>query len=65
VTRLYHPGDGSPIVLGWDPGVSVPRLQLADLAGRSIPVTVRAKGPLLEVRPRHPLQSGVYIARIP
>lgn len=65
LTPLYHAGDGSPITLGWDPDRSLPALQLITPTGRLVPVTVEAAGPLLRIRPRVHLQSGVYFARIP
>jgi serine protease AprX len=65
ISRLYHPGGRNPIILGWAPGRPKPDLQLIDLSGRRIPVTVRAAGALLMLQPKRPLQTGVYIARIP
>ncbi|MDB5051932.1 MAG: C-terminal target protein [Fibrobacteres bacterium] len=65
ISRLYHSGGENPIILGWDPGRPKPDLQLIDLSGRRIPVTVLKSGVLLMLRPKHPLQTGVYIARVP
>lgn len=65
LSPLYHPGDGSPITLGWDPAKPVPDLQLITPAGRLVPVTVEAAGPLLRIRPRVHLKTGVYFARVP
>ncbi|HKP95067.1 MAG TPA: S8 family serine peptidase [Fibrobacteria bacterium] len=64
LARLYHSGGESPIVLGWDPGRPKPALQLIDLSGRRIPVTVRASGAVLVVAPEHSLRTGIYIARV-
>jgi serine protease AprX len=62
---LYHAGDGSPITLGWDPEKPVPALQLISPIGRLVPITVEAEGPLLRIRPKGHLQTGIYFARVP
>ncbi|MDQ3003358.1 MAG: S8 family serine peptidase [Fibrobacterota bacterium] len=65
VTRHYHSGGSGPILMEWLPGTSQPELELVDVTGRRIPITVRSLGAQLLVKPNHPLQTGVYIARIP
>lgn len=65
ITRHYHSSGSGPIFLDWIPGTPQPQLELIDVTGRRIPVTVRTLGTQLLVEPDHPLQTGVYIARIP
>jgi serine protease AprX len=63
--RHYHSGGKGPIFMDWSPGTPAPDLELIDVTGRRIPVTVRLSGARLLVEPVRPLQTGVYIARIP
>ncbi len=65
LARIFHSGGGSPIFLGWDPAKPKPALQLIDLGGRLIPVTVLSAGSLLSLQPDRSLRSGIYIVRIP
>lgn len=64
LARFYHSGGDNPIVLGWDASRPKPGIQLIDLAGRRIPVTVRASGALLMLETKRSLRTGVYIARV-
>lgn len=64
LARLYHAGGTLPLVIDWDPERANPTLQLIDLRGRLIPIKVSALGTRLFVVPEHPLQTGIYIARI-
>jgi serine protease AprX len=64
LARLYHQGGLAPLVIDWDPERPNPTLQLIDLRGRLIPIQVSMGGAQLFVQPGHPLQTGIYIARI-
>ena len=63
--RFFHPDDGSPISLVWDPARGRPPLELVDVRGRRVPVAVSQAGPILTLRPLQRLPGGVYIAHIP
>jgi serine protease AprX len=66
LTRLYHAGGTTPMVIDWDPDRLNPALELIDLRGRLIAIKVSksGSGTQLFVEPEHPLQTGIYIARI-
>ncbi len=64
LSRLYHTGGLDPILLDWEPGKPAPALQLLDLSGRQIAIAVTPVGARLFVQPQHPLQTGIYIARV-
>jgi serine protease AprX len=64
LARLYHVGGTVPLVIDWDPDRPNPTLQLIDLRGRLIAIRVSTSGTQLFVEPEHPLQTGIYIARI-
>jgi subtilisin family serine protease len=64
LSRLYVRGGVGPIILNWEPGAAKPSLQLMDLSGRLIPISVTAVGPQLFVQPARALQTGIYIARV-
>jgi serine protease AprX len=62
--RIYHAGGRDPLFIPRNFGDPLPRLDLADLSGRRIAVTVSIFGPTVLIRPEHDLRTGVYIARI-
>lgn len=62
---LFHPGGSGPIYLAWEPGRPQPPLELVDLSGRRIPVSVRMAGSILALRPDRRLPTGIYMARVP
>lgn len=63
--RLFHEGGRGPIFVAWDPRRPQPSLELVDLAGRRVPVSVKLSGSVLALRPGRRLPAGVYVARIP
>jgi serine protease AprX len=62
--RLYHAGGLNPLFIPRNSLDSKPNLQLLDLGGRRIAVTVQIYGPTLWIQPQHELRTGVYLARI-
>jgi serine protease AprX len=63
--RLFHPGGKGPIFLAWDPSRPRPRLELVDLSGRRVPISVKQSGSVLALLPDRRVPTGVYMARIP
>ncbi|MBW8888464.1 MAG: S8 family serine peptidase [Fibrobacteres bacterium] len=63
--RLFHPGGEGPIFVAWDPHRAQPPLELTDLSGRRVPISVNLSGSVLALKPARNLPTGVYMARIP
>jgi len=63
--QFYHPGGEGPIFLEWDPHRPQPPLELTDLSGRRVPISVKLSGSILALRPQRTMSTGIYIARVP
>lgn len=64
-SRVFHPGGEGPIFLEWDPHRPQPPLEMVDLSGRRVPISVQLSGSVLALKPSRNLPTGVYMARIP
>ena len=62
--RLYHGGGRIPLFIPRNSKDPLPKLELVELSGRRIPVTVQILGPTLSIEPEHDLRTGVYMVRI-
>jgi serine protease AprX len=63
--RVFHPGGRGPIFLAWDPHLAQPPLQLVDVSGKRVTVSVTLSGSVLALKPERGLSTGIYLARIP
>lgn len=63
--RVFHSGGRGPIFVTWDARGTLPPLQLTDVSGRRVPISVTQSGSLLALKPDRFLPTGVYIARVP
>jgi serine protease AprX len=63
--RLFHPGGKGPIFVAWDRKRPQPPLELVDLSGRRVPISVKLSGSVLALQPDRRLPGGIYVAHIP
>ena len=63
--RVFHSGGRGPIFVAWDPRRALPPLQLTDVSGKRVPISITQSGSLLALKPDRLLPTGVYIARVP
>lgn len=63
--RVFHPGGRDPIFVTWDAHRALPPLQLTDVSGKRVPISISQSGSLLALKPDRLLPTGVYIARVP
>ena len=64
-TRMFHPGGQDLLFLSWDPRSSRIPLELVDLSGRRVPISVKQSGSMLALRPDRRMPAGVYMVRTP